>query len=196
MVKLEYILGENERGNVIMPEMTPELRATFLGLLMISVIFAFVNYLVTGYAIYSVSKVEKVDKPWLGWIPIGNFYQLIKLGKGNYAFIVALVGIVLFKGMNGMIPSLIAIVSSVIYTIYSMYMYYKICDRYDISFLFIAIGSLSIVCILIKSIGGFLIPVLLIGLYGQWNLARKIKKAKNPNERRIKTEVIGMRKRK
>lgn len=179
-----------------MPELSVELQRTMLGLLMISAVFALVNYVITGYAIYSVSKVEKIDKPWLGWVPIGNFYQLIKLGKGSYVFILALIGIAVFKGIPGTVPSIVAIISSVIYTGYSMYMYYKVCDRYDINFIFIAIGSLSILCFVFESLGNLLIPVLLVGLYGQWNLARKVKMPRDQSKRAIKTEVVGRKKKK
>lgn len=177
-----------------MPEISVEIQRALLGLLMISAIFALINYIMTGYALYSVSKVEKVDKPWLAWIPIGNFYQLIKLGKGSYMFIIACIGIVIFKGMPGVVPSVLAIISSIVYTGYSMYMYYKICDRYDINFIFIAIGSLSIICFVFESLGNLLIPILLIGLYGQWNLARKVKMPRDFSKRQIKTEVLGRKK--
>lgn len=177
-----------------MPEISVELQSAMLGFLIMLIIFAFINYIITGYAIYSISKVEKVDRPWLGWIPIGNFYQLIKLGKGSYFFIIAAVGIAVFKVVPGIIPNIIVIISSIIYTVYSMYMYYKVCDRYDINFIFIAIGSLSILCIVFKSLGNLLIPVLLVGLYGQWNLARKVKKPRDFSKRAIKTEVLGRQK--
>lgn len=171
--------------------LTPEIQSTIMGILLFSALFALANYIVTGFAIYNISKVENVNNPWLAWIPIGNFYQLIKLGKGNYIFLIALIGVMAFGSSNNGITSILGLIFSIVYSGYSIYMYSKLCDKYDVNIFIIGIGILAPIFILVKSLGGFLIPVLVIGMYGQFKLARNAKKPRNENERVIETRVVG-----
>lgn len=176
--------------------LTPEIQSAIMGILMLSALFALVNYILTGFAIYNVSKAEKVNRAWLAWIPIGNFYQLIKLGKGNYFFIATLIGVMIFGSSTNGISSILGLVFSIVYSGYSIYMYSKLCDKYDVNIFLIAIGVLAPIFILVESLGGLVIPVLLIGMYGQFKLARNAKKPINKNERVIETRVIGRKKKK
>ncbi|MGL5648519.1 MAG: hypothetical protein ACRDDY_11785 [Clostridium sp.] len=179
-----------------MPELTPEIQRMILTILGVSILFGVINYVFTGLAIFRVSKKEGLDKAWLGWIPVGNFYQLIRLGKGSQFFLIALLGVMLFaRPINGF-SQILGIVSALIYVGYTMYMYYKVCDKYSINFIFIAAGSVSVLCILIPSIGGLAIPALLLGMYGQFNLARKINKLDLNVGRKIETKVTSSRKKK
>ncbi|MGL4849693.1 MAG: hypothetical protein ACRC28_12355 [Clostridium sp.] len=172
-----------------MPEITPDMQRMMLGILVVSLVLGIINYILTGLAIFKVSKKEGLDKPWLGWIPLGNFYQLIRLGKGNQFFLIALVAVMIFaQPINGFIK-ILGIISAVIYVGYMMYMYYRICDRYNISFVFIAAGSAAVICLLIPALGGLTIPALLVGMYGQFNLARKIDKVDLTKGRKIETKV-------
>ncbi|WWU63904.1 hypothetical protein QJR26_12830 [Clostridium baratii] len=143
--------------------------AIFSGILLLITVCTIINYIITSLALYNVAKAEGDDKPWLAWIPIGNAYMTIKLGKGNMLFIIPFVLAMIFTGM-------IRNISIVIYTVYSIYMYKNICDRYNASFLPILIGSLSLIVGIVPALINANILIYLIGLYGQWNLYRCVTK--------------------
>ncbi len=144
-------------------EIPNELIKTMSMLFIMMTIFALINYIFVSLALYKIAKKENVDNPWLSWIPICNSYMLIKIGKGNMIFILPVIISMFTEGIIGEI-------SMAIYAVYSAYMYYKICDRYGVSFIPIAIGASSLVIGLFPGLAGFTILVYLIGVYGQWKL--------------------------
>lgn len=162
-------------------EIPNELIKTMSMLFIMMTIFALINYIAVSLALYKIAKKENVDNPWLSWIPIGNSYMLIKLGKGNMIFILSLI-IAMFT------TGIIREVSMAVYVVYSAYMYYKICDRYEVSFIPIAIGASALVIGLFPGLTGFTILVYLIGVYGQWKLYKGAVNAP-VNKRKITSKI-------
>lgn len=162
-------------------EISNELVKTMSILFIIMTLFALINYIFVSLALYKIAKNENVDNPWLSWIPIGNSYMLIKLGKGNMIFILPLI-ISMYN------QEIIGQISMAVYVAYSAYMYYKICDRYKVNFIPIAIGASALVIGLFPALTGFTILVYLIGVYGQWKLYKEAINS-STNKRKITTKV-------
>ncbi|MBM7833575.1 hypothetical protein [Clostridium sardiniense] len=167
-------------------EISNELLKTMSMLFVIITIFTLINYIFVALATYRIAKKENVDNPWLSWIPIGNSYILIKLGKGNMLFLAPLIISMFTSGI-------VREVSMAVYVVYSVYMYYKICDRYEVSFIPIAIGSSTLVIGLFPGLVGLTIPVYLIGVYGQWKLYKGATNG-SVNKRKITSKITNKKK--
>ncbi|WP_024615217.1 hypothetical protein [Clostridium sp. Ade.TY] len=162
-----------------MPE---ELIKSLSTIFIVMTIFSFINYIVVSLALYKIAKKEKLDKPWLSWIPVGNAYILITLGKGNIGFVFTLVVAMFSRG-------LIADIAMTLYTVYSVYMYFKICKKYNVSIIPIAIGASSLVVSIIPFLSMLVIPMYLINLYGQWKLLKAADNEVVGNKKNIKTKI-------
>ncbi len=162
-----------------MPE---ELIKSLSTIFIVMTIFSLINYIVVSLALYKIAKKEKLDKPWLSWIPVGNAYILITLGKGNIGFVFTLVVAMFSRG-------LIADIAMTLYTVYSVYMYFKICKKYNVSIIPIAIGASSLVVSIIPFLSMLVIPMYLINLYGQWKLLKAAGNEVVGNKKNIKTKI-------
>lgn len=162
--------------------MTNESLQLITNILIIVTIFSLINYVFVSLALYKIAKKEKIDNPWLTWIPVGNAYILINVGKGNVIFIFPLIVAMFTTGI--IVP-----IGMAVYTAYSIYMYYKICQRYNVSVIPIAIGALSLVISIIPQLTLFAVPVYLISIYGQWKLFKGASKEPVNDKRKIKAKL-------
>ena len=84
---------------------------------------------------------------------------------------------------------LIADIAMTLYTVYSVYMYFKICKKYNVSIIPIAIGASSLVVSIIPFLSMLVIPMYLINLYGQWKLLKAAGNEVVGNKKNIKTKI-------
>ena len=162
-----------------MPE---ELIKSLSTIFIVMTIFSLINYIIVSLALYKIAKKEKLNKPWLAWIPVGNAYILISLGKGNISFVFTLVVAMFSTGLIGDI-------AMAIYTVYSVYMYFVICKKYNVSIIPIAIGAASLIVSMIPFLSILVIPMYLINLYGQFKLLKAADKEIIENNKNIKTKI-------
>ncbi|MGG7176694.1 hypothetical protein ACQPU1_03800 [Clostridium paraputrificum] len=158
------------------------------------------NYVFAALAIYKISKVEKVENPWLAWIPIANSYLLIKLGKGKMYFMVLAIAsffaggyltILMGEGVGKVIGTLLTIA----WSIYTLIMYNRLCSNYDVNILFFVAGVIAPLVSLIQALAGLYIPLVLVSFYGHWKLYRNA--GKSPiGKPRIESKVILSKKKK
>jgi hypothetical protein len=137
-------------------------------LLMFAFLLFIVNYIVTSMAMFKISKMEKVSKPWFAWLPVCNDYLLIKLGNGSIWFMILAVASLVTGGPAlGLSESSIKTIGLIItaaWVVYKIFMYSRICDRYEINILIFVIGFLCqllskfvIIGIIIAIIGNILL---------------------------------------
>jgi hypothetical protein len=141
-------------------------------LIIIAVFFiSFLNYIFTSMALFKISKVEKVGKPWFAWIPVLNDFLLIKIGKGNIwitilAAVSFLVGGPVATQITGINLGIIGTIISAAWIIYKVIMYKGICERYNVNilifaagFLFQLITSMALLGILVSIVGHVLLYI-------------------------------------
>ncbi|MGL5869744.1 hypothetical protein [Clostridium chrysemydis] len=134
------------------------------------------NYVLMGLAIYKIATIQKQEKPWLAWIPIGNVYMLIKISKGKMWFLAAPIILFFVAGYQNVITQVITIIATVVFVLTLLYMYKTLCEEYDGSFWMLVVGLFP--------------PIFFINLYGLWKLYKgAVETEKNPNKRKIHSEV-------
>lgn len=162
-------------------------------LFILSIMLFIAIYITTSMAMFKISKNESISKPWFAWIPIFNDYLLIKLGKGSNMFmILAILGFVVDNpymqlSMQGQGVKFIITILTGAWSLYKIYLYNKICNRYDISIMLLAIG------LLFQLVPQFYIVGMIITLIGQAQLYVKAKKGVI-NKTIIESKVIFSRK--
>lgn len=140
-----------------------------------------VNYVLKALAIYKVAKVEKVDNPWLAWIPIANSFLIIKLGKGKmYLLVLSIMSFIADGYMASFSVSgvtkgiLIGVI--LIWLLYELVLYNRICDSYDVSVILIACSVVAFLFKYSETLASLYIPLMLLSLYGHWRLYRNASK--------------------
>jgi len=141
-------------------------------LLILAVVFiSLLNYIFTSIALFKISKMEKVSKPWFAWIPILNDFLLIKIGKGNVWFTILaavsfLAGGPVIERMTGFSLGIIGTGLTAAWIIYKVIMYSGICERYNVSILIIAAGfifqlitSMTVLGIVVSIVGHIMLYI-------------------------------------
>lgn len=103
------------------------------------IIASLFNYIFTSIALFKISKMEKIGKPWFAWIPVLNDYLLIKLGKGKIWFVI-LAAVPVVIQMIGFDTGIIGTIITAAWLVYKINMYMGICDRYNVSILIFTAG--------------------------------------------------------
>ncbi|WP_143316199.1 hypothetical protein [Clostridium sp. HBUAS56017] len=143
-------------------------------LLIFSFLFFIANYIVSSMAMFKISKLEKVSKPWFAWLPICNDYLLIKLGNGSMWFIILSIaslitgGPALSLGLESI--ETIGLIITAAWVIYKLFIYNRICDRYEINILIFVFGFLC------QLIGQFIIIGIIVTIVGHVLLYRSAAK--------------------
>ena len=154
-----------------------------------TIIFGVINYILSSLAIYTIAKTKKVKNPWLAWVPIGNSYMLIKVSGGKMIFLVlaisSLFGGSYLRPLFGGTPIIIGSILNLLWLIYGLVLYSRLCNRYNINILFFVAGVIAPLFMSIQSLAGLYMPFMIISFYGYWKL---YKNSANQKEEKLVIE--------
>jgi uncharacterized membrane protein YhaH (DUF805 family) len=100
-------------------EMLAGLLALGMVFFVVFLIVAIIAYVYFGLAIMKLAQRLKVEPAWLAWVPIGNVYLLLKMGKQPWWPMLLLLA---------MIIPLVNIVAMIVFVVYLVMATWKICE--------------------------------------------------------------------
>lgn len=165
-----------------------------LGMAFLTTLFGLINYILSALAIYKIAKVEKVNNPWLAWIPFANSYMVIKVASGNMLMmIVAIASFIIGLGSNifgnNGVFTIVAFAISLWWSIYAVILYNRLCDRYNVNVMLFVASFLAPVAMYIKGLASLYIPLLIIGYYANYKLYKNAANGPSSNVK-VQSRVV------
>lgn len=170
--------------------MDEKIALLWLGMAGLNILFGIINYVLSALAIYKIAKVEKVNNPWLAWIPFANSYMVIKVADGNMLMLIVAItsfisGSAASALINNVAFSVIGFIISAWWSIYAITLYNKLCDRYNVNIILFVASFLAPVTIYIRFLATLYLPLVLVGFYAHYKL---YKNASNGPSSKVKVQ--------
>lgn len=154
----------------------------FWMIILSTIVFGIINYILSSLAIYTIAKKQKIKNPWLAWVPIGNSYMFIKVGEGKMIFLIlaiaSLAGGSYLRPLQNDMLSIIGMALNFAWLIYGLTLLNKLCNKYNVNILFFVAGLIAPLFMAIPKLAGLYMPIMLISFYGYWKLYRNAAKQK------------------
>lgn len=146
-----------------------------LGVGMLNILLAALNYVLSSLAIYKIAEVEKINNPWLAWIPVANSYMLIKVAGGNmFMLILAVISFITGSTTTAIVGNqlftIFGVLISAVWSIYAIMLYNRLCDKYNVNIMLFVASFIAPIAIYFRVLAPFYVPLIAIGFYAHYKL--------------------------
>jgi hypothetical protein len=93
--------------------------AILAGMMLVLIVVGIAMYIYMGLTLMALAKRLKFEKAWLAWVPIGNVYLMLKMGKQPWWPMLLMIGFI--------IP-IVNILAALAFTVFMVMAMWKICE--------------------------------------------------------------------